>query len=163
MVSPKKLSQPWLTRWRHKLLWHCCWCSALFPYMFIICSDYVHQTTINLMRQNGFTLKKSKKLLTSTSTQAESQLHRLEPAAGVIGFHLNADKTKYLCFNKKSDISILNDNSWKFVEKFRYLGSCISSTESNINMRLAKAWTAIDRLFIIWMSNLSDKMKCDFF
>ena len=29
--------------------------------------------------------------------------------------------------------------------------------------RLTKAWTAIDRLSIIWKSNLSDKMKCSFF
>ena len=30
-------------------------------------------------------------------------------------------------------------------------------------MRLAKAWTAIDRLSIIWKSDLTDKMKHSFF
>ena len=44
-----------------------------------------------------------------------------------------------------------------------YLGSSVSSTESDINMRLAKAWTAINRLSIIWKSDLSNKIKCDFF
>ena len=29
--------------------------------------------------------------------------------------------------------------------------------------RLAKAWTAIDRLSVIWKSDLTDKMKCSFF
>ena len=34
-----------------------------------------------------------------------------------------------------------------------YLGSSVSSTERDINMRLAKAWTATDRLSIIWKSD----------
>ena len=29
-------------------------------------------------------------------------------------------------------------------------------------MQLAKAWTAIDRLSVIWKSDLTDKMKCSF-
>ena len=33
----------------------------------------------------------------------------------------------------------------------------------DIDTRLTKAWTAIDRLSIIWKSNLTDKMKCSFF
>ena len=46
---------------------------------------------------------------------------------------------------------------------FAYLGSSVSFTENEINVRLAKAWTAIDRLSIIWKSNLSDKIKRNFF
>ena len=34
---------------------------------------------------------------------------------------------------------------------------------SNIDTRLTKAWTAIDRLSIIWKSDLTDKMKRSFF
>ena len=30
-------------------------------------------------------------------------------------------------------------------------------------MQLAKAWTAIDRLLVIWKSDLTDKIKCSFF
>ena len=44
-----------------------------------------------------------------------------------------------------------------------YLGSRISSTENDITMFLAKAWTGIDRLSIIWKFDLSDKIKCNFF
>ena len=33
------------------------------------------------------------------------------------------------------------------------------STEKDIDTRLTKAWTAINRLSIIWKSNLTDKMK----
>ena len=53
--------------------------------------------------------------------------------------------------------------SRKLVDKFTYLGSSVSSTEKDIDTRLTKAWTAIDRLSIIWKSDLTDKMKRSFF
>ena len=46
--------------------------------------------------------------------------------------------------------------------KFGFLSS-VSSTEKDIDTRLTKAWTAIDRLSIIWKSDLTDKMKHSFF
>ena len=51
----------------------------------------------------------------------------------------------------------------KLVDKFTYLGSSVSSTEKDINTRLTKAWTVIDRLSIIWKSDLTNKMKRSFF
>ena len=68
-----------------------------------------------------------------------------------------------MCFNQKGDISTLDGTSLKLVDKFTYLGSSVSSTEKDIDTRLTKAWTAIDRLSIIWKSNLTDKMKRSFF
>ena len=47
--------------------------------------------------------------------------------------------------------------------KFTYLGSSVLSTEKDIDTRLTKAWTAIDKLSIIWKSDLTDKMKRSFF
>ena len=47
--------------------------------------------------------------------------------------------------------------------KFTYLGSSVESTEKDIDTRLTKAWTAINRLSIIWKSDLTDKMKRSFF
>ena len=49
------------------------------------------------------------------------------------------------------------------VDKFTYLGSNVSSTEKDIDTRLTKAWTAIDKLSIIWKSGLTDKMKRSLF
>ena len=57
----------------------------------------------------------------------------------------------------------LGGSSLKLVEKFTYLGSSVSSTEKDIDSRQTKAWTAIDRLSIIWRSDLTDKMKRNFF
>ena len=64
---------------------------------------------------------------------------------------------------KKGDVSILNGSCLQSVDKFTYLGSGISSTENDINLRQATAWTAIGWLSIIWKSDLSDKIKCNFF
>ena len=41
--------------------------------------------------------------------------------------------------------------------------SSVSSTEKEINAHLTKAWTAIDKLSIIWKLDLTDKMKRSFF
>ena len=40
------------------------------------------------------------------------------------------------------DISALKGGPLKLVDKFTYLGSSVSSPETDINTRLAKAWTA---------------------
>ena len=61
------------------------------------------------------------------------------------------------------NITTLDGASLRLVDKFTYLGSSDSSTENDIDTRLTKAWTAIDRLSIIWKSDLSDKMKHSFF
>ena len=68
-----------------------------------------------------------------------------------------------MCVNQSGNISILNGSSLNLVDKFTYLGSSVSSTEIYINTWLAKAWTAIDRLSVIWQSDLTDKIKHSFF
>ena len=90
-------------------------------------------------------------------------LHSLERAAAGIGLHVNAHKTEYMYFNQTGDISTLDGSSLKLVDKFTYLGSSVSSTEKDIDTQLTKAWTAIDKLSIIWMSDLTDEMKRTFF
>ena len=102
-------------------------------------------------------------LLANTPNQAETLLHSLKRAAAGIGLHVNSHKTELMCFNQKGDISTLDETSLKLVDKFTYLGSSVSSTEKDIDTRLMKAWTAIDRLSIIWKSNFTDKMKRSFF
>ena len=61
------------------------------------------------------------------------------------------------------DISTLEGTPLKLVDKFTYLGSSVESTEKDIETRLTKAWTAINRLSTIWKSDLTDKMKRSFF
>ena len=75
------------------------------------------------------------------------------------GLHVNAHKTEYMCFNQAGHISTLDGTSLKLVDKFTYLGSSVSSTEKDINTQLTKAWTAIDKLSVIWKPDMTDKMK----
>ena len=154
---------------------------TLAPYLFIICLDYVLRTSIDKIRKNGFELTKKRSrrypiktitdadyaddiaILANTPNQAETLLHSLERAAAGIGLYVNAHKTEYMCYNQTSDISTLDGTPLKLVDKFTYLGSSVASTENDIDTRLTKAWTAINRLSIIWKSDLTDKMKRSFF
>ena len=154
---------------------------TLAPYLFIICLDYMFTTSIDKIKENGseLTKKRSRRypaktiidvdytddiaLLTNAPAQAETLLHSLERDAAGIDLHVNPHKTEYMCFNQTGDISTLNGSSLKLVDKFIYLGSSVSSTETDIDTRLTKAWTTINRLLVIWKSNLTDKMKRSFF
>ena len=101
-------------------------------------------------------------ILANTPNQAKTLLHSLGRAAAGIDLHINVHKTEYMCYNQTGDITTLDGTPLKLVDKFTYLGSSVSSTEKDIDTRLTKAWTAIDRLSIIWKSDLTDKMKRSF-
>ena len=154
---------------------------TLAPYLFIIFLDYVFRTLIEKIKENGFELTKKKSsrypaktitdadyaddiaILANAPDLAETLLHSLERTAGGIGPHVNAHKTEYMCLNKTSEISTQGSWSLKQIDKFSYLWSSVSSTEKEIDTRLEKAWTAIDRLSVIWKSDLTDKMIRSFF
>ena len=154
---------------------------TLASFLFIISLDYVLKTSTDKIKENGFELtkKRSKRypvqtitdadyaddiaILANTPNQAKTLLHSLEQGAAAIGVRVNAHKTEYMCFNQTGDISTLDGTSLKLVDKFTYLGSSVSPTEKDIDTRLTKAWTAIDKLSVIWKSDLTDKMKHSFF
>ena len=136
---------------------------TLAPYLFIICLDYMLRTS---NERKGFKLANERSrrystqmvmnvdyaddlaLLANTSTLAKTLLHSHEWAAAGIDIHVYTDKTKYMCFNQRGNISILKGGPLKQVDKFTYWGSSVS-TKKDINMWLAKAWTAIDRLLVL--------------
>ena len=140
---------------------------TLAPYHFIIRLDNVFRTSIDEMKENGFKLTKERSrrypaqtitdadyaddiaLLANAPAQAETLLHSLERAAAGIGPYVNEHKTEYMCFNQKGNISTQNRSSLKLVDRFSYQGSSVSSTETDINTRLTKVWTAIDSLSVI--------------
>ena len=151
------------------------------PYLFIICLDYGLRTWIDKIKEKGFELTKKRSrrfpaktitdadyaddiaILVNTPNQAETQLQSLEQAAAGIDLYVNTHKTEYMCFYQTGDISPRDRSSLKLVAKFTYLGSSVSSTEKDIDTRLTMAWTSIDKLSIIWKSDLTDKMKRSFF
>ena len=142
---------------------------TLAPYLFTICLDYALRMSIDRMKENDFkqTKERSRRYPAQTITYADyaddvallaNTLPSSNPGTS-IGLHVNAHKTEYMGFNKRGDISTPNGSSLKLIEKFTYLGNSVSSTETDINTRLAKAWTANCSLSVIWKSDLTDKMK----
>ena len=111
------------------------------------------RTSIDKIKENGFKLTKERSrrypaktitdyaddvaLLANAPAQAQTLLHSLERAATDTGLHVNAHS-----FNQTGDISTLNGSALKLVDKFAYSGSSVSSTETDIDTKLAKAWTA---------------------
>ena len=148
----------------------------MIPFPFFICLDYVLRTSVDKIKENGFKLTKERSrrypaktitdadyadditLLANAPAQAKTLLHSREWAATGIGLHVNAHKTEYMRFNQTGDIS----TALKLVDKFTYQGSSVSSTATDIDTRLAKAWTVIDRISVLWKSDLTDKMKRNF-
>ena len=107
--------------------------------------------------------KDNRVLLKNSPAKAESLLHSLEQAAGSIGLCMNANKNEFMSFCREGAIFTLSNRPLKSIDQFTYLGSNISSNESDVITWLAKAWTAIDWLSIIWKSDCSNKIKQGFF
>ena len=77
---------------------------TLAPYILITCLDYVLRTSLDTIKEKGFTLRKARSrrypaqtvtdadglaLLADTPAQAESLLHSLEEAEKNIGLYVN--------------------------------------------------------------------------
>ena len=140
---------------------------TLAPYLFIICPDYALWVSIILIKRKLLYAKKAKSrryltetktsvdyaddltLLANTPDKTESLLHKLENTTGGTCTHVNTNITEYMCFKWEWAISILSGKSLGLVDKFWYLGSNITSTESDVSIRVVKAWNAIDKLLII--------------
>ena len=120
------------------------------------CRDYVVRMSIDLIKENCFSLKTKKKearirlylgetktfvddandtaLLVNTTTESESLLQSLEQAGGGIGLHVSANKIECMCFKREGAMSTLNGCPLKLVNKFTYLGRSAQTTESDVNL-----------------------------
>ena len=154
---------------------------TLAPFLFIICLDYILKNSLDCNKELGFTISKSKSssytavsitdsdyaddiaLITYDLSEANTLLLLIEEKANEIGLKINAGNTEYMSFNHnektKSISKSLNGENIKKVDDFKYLGSYIGSTEHDINIRIAKAWAALNNLNIIWKSNIQRKPK----
>ena len=68
---------------------------------------------------------------------------------------------EYLYIYIVGNFSTLKGGSLKLVDKFTYHRNRASSTEKDFNTWIA--WSAINGLLVIWKSDLSDKIKHNFF
>ena len=89
-------------------------------------------------------------------------LTRVETEAAKIGLHMNAKTTQVMPFNQEDVNFILKSISGDTiaaVEDYLYLGAWMSSSEQDIHMRKALAWSACNKLSKIWKSDLSRYIK----
>ena len=149
----------------------------------ITCQDYILRTSIYLMKENGFILKKKKKTRSrrysaKTMTDADyadyqalltkytrpSWIHGAEPEANTMTTWLlrECNKTKFMCFKQEGAIFTLSGKPLKSADHFIYHRSNISSTESDVSISIENEWSAIGRLSIIWKSDLSHEREQDF-
>ena len=156
---------------------------TLAPFIFIICLDYVLRKALDKNLDLGFTLTKQKSrrhpaktitdadyaddlaVLADYLKDATSLLHSVETTAREIGLYVNADKTEFICLNQDTSdgMKSLNGKKISQVDNFKYVGSCIVSTEHDIDIRLKKAWGALNGMSVIWKSNLPDDLKRNIF
>ena len=157
---------------------------TLAPYIFIICLDYVLRKALDENPELGFTLQQQRSrrhpainitdidyaddlaISTDTIEDAMKLLHKIEEVASQIGLYINSKKTEYIIINIENDtweIRDSNGNLIKRVNDFKYLGSYIASTERDVEIRIGKAWGAVNQLDSIWKSNLPKNLKKNFF
>ena len=102
-------------------------------------------------------------LLETTIPRAQSQLDRLAEAATDIGLIISAPKTEYMTINCNPQPALqVYGNPINHVTNFRYLGSMMASSTSDLNRRKALAWTAFWKLEHLLRSPtipISTKMK----
>lgn len=154
---------------------------TLAPYLFIIALDYVLRTSADEMMELGFTLEKSRSrrypavkitdvvyaddiaIIADNLPNVTKLLHGIEQTAQEVGLYINSKKTEYMTFNLDGEVRSLGGNVLKHVSDFVYLGSNIESSKKDVEVRKAKAWSALNGLTSIWKSNLPPKLKRNFF
>ena len=174
-----------LTWWWHWFLWDCHW-SLVRRYIGIISiHNLLKLCSANVNRSNErkwFHTKRARGkrypaktiiatdykdnqglFFTNISAQIKFLPHSLKRVLKSICFYMNSDKTGFMYINQDGTIFSLYEKLLKSIDQLIYLSSNISSTECYVSIRISKSWTAIDRLWTIWKSELSDKIKLEFF
>ena len=154
---------------------------TLAPFLFIIALDYALRVATREIN-TGFTLTKRLSsrhvatyitdtdfaddlaLLSDHLEQAQLLLLRLEVAAETVGLHINYKKTEYMLYNQpEGDLLTLEGNKLVQVDKFKYLGAWLQSSEKDMSIRIGQSWSALNKLEKVWKSNLQNHLKIGFF
>ena len=154
---------------------------TLAPFLFIIALDYALREATR-ETHIGFTLTSRKSsrypakyitdadfaddlaLVSDNLEKAQVLLLRLEVSAEAMGLHVNCKKTQYMRYNQSDgDLVTLEGNKLKQVYDFKYLGAWIQSSERDMNIRIGQAWSALNKMGIMWKSNLQNHLKVGFF
>ena len=143
---------------------------TLAPYLFVIVVDYLLRQSKEALKSKGIdmpskTSREKDKYLTDldyaddialTTMLLQDAQHLLassEDASAKVGLFLNAKKTEYMSIHgNECPASILSRDGTqlKEVDDFKYLGSFVADSKKDFLTRKAQAWTACNKLHIIW-------------
>ena len=99
-------------------------------------------------------------MTSDTLEEAQELLARVETAATEVGLFMNEKKTEYIFLNQTgSNLTSETGKELKHVNDFLYLGSWINTTERDLSVRIARAWSASNKLDKIWKSSLCRKLQ----
>ena len=152
---------------------------TLAPYLFAIVLDYAMRKALEGREDLGFELEKRRSrrhppvtitdtdfaddiaLISEEIEQAQEMLTCVETETLRIGLHLNEKKTEVMAFGPIPLIKIKTKNGkeLKYVVDFKYLGGRMVSSEKDLEIRKALAWSACNKLKTIWKSNLKKGIK----
>ena len=104
-------------------------------------------------------------LISNEIQQAKELMKQVEMEAAKVGLHVNAKKTEAMPFNQEQscDMESINGEKIKEVKNFKYLGGWMESSEKDVQIRKALAWTACHKLRKIWTSSLKNSFKIRLF
>jgi hypothetical protein len=160
---------------------------TLAPFLFIIVMDYVMKNAelnhTNEKGEHGFitNLRQSTRqpatmihdldfaddiaLTESTFDRAQSQLITTAEWAGKVGLQVNIKKTQLLTNQNTNKRSIqLDGQDIQSVDNFKYLGSMMLSSITDIKLRKQLAWKAFWKMKNIWKSaTIPIKLKVNIF
>jgi len=152
---------------------------TLAPFLFIVALDYALRCAINGREEElGFTLTKraSRRVPAKTLTDLDfaddislisgsvqkacKLLVEVERQCLRIGLGMNTKKTKVMAENVENpEIRTLDGTVLEVVEDFNYLGAWIASTQNDIRIRRARAWSALHSMNRVWKSGMNDNLK----
>ncbi|RXN37862.1 endonuclease-reverse transcriptase [Labeo rohita] len=163
---------------------------TLAPFLFIIVIDYVlknaelNHATIHGINEgeNGFVTQPRQcrrqpvtaifdldfaddlALLEGNLERAQSQLNEIAKQAEQVGLVVNVKKTEAFTNQDKSKNLELGNQKIEWVNNFKYLGSMVKSSETDISVRKALAWAAFWKMKDIFRSNtLPIRLKTNIF
>ncbi|KAL0159315.1 hypothetical protein M9458_043040, partial [Cirrhinus mrigala] len=163
---------------------------TLAPFLFIIVIDYVlknaelnHATIHGINKgENGFVTQPRQcrrqpvtaifdldfaddlALLEGNLERAQSQLNEIAKQAEQVGLVVNVKKTEAFTNRDKSKNLELGNQKIEWVNNFKYLGSMVKSSETDIRVRKALAWAAFWKMKDIFRSNtLPIRLKTNIF
>ena len=152
---------------------------TLAPFLFIVALDYALRCAIDGREEElGFTLAKRASrrvpaktltdldfaddisLVSDTTEKACKLLIEVESQCLRIGLGMNTKKTKVMAENVDNpEVRSLDGTLLDVVNDFNYLGAWIASTQKDIRIRRARAWSALHSMSKVWKSGMESNLK----